>query len=83
MNPSPDQNTMEYKGYTATLEWEDDVEQWSGEVQDTWGTVIFQGDTIDDTYQAFRDALDSHLLACEQENEEPRLSNRGLVPQLV
>jgi len=83
MNKATDTKTMEYKGYTATVEWDDEAKQWCGEVLDIWGMVIFQGDTWEETYQAFKETLDSHIKVCEGDGEEPRMSNRELLAHTV
>jgi predicted HicB family RNase H-like nuclease len=68
--------TMEHRGYTASVEWDEECGCYSGTVLDTWGTVVFSGDTLEDVRDRFKGILDWYLEECERDGVEPRLSNR-------
>jgi len=68
--------TMEHKGYTATVEWDEESQCFSGEVIDTWGMVVFFDYTWEKAYEGFKAILDDYLRDCEKDGEEPRMSNR-------
>jgi len=76
MNQDTNSKTMEYKGYTAIVEWDEESKCYSGEVQDTWGMVVFHDYTWELAYQGFKNILDWYLENCEEDGEEPRMSNR-------
>jgi len=78
MNPVIIQAIMIYKNYTASIEWLEDEQSYRGKVKDTWGTITFSGNTLDEAYQMFVEVLDYYLEDCEKNGEEPRLSNREL-----
>jgi len=83
MSQSASQTIMEYRGYTANVKWDEESKCYSGKVMDTWGMVVFYDYTWEKAYQGFRDVLDQYLEHCEEDGEEPRLSNRELVAQSV
>jgi len=83
MIQNTDQTTMEHRGYTAIVKWDEESDCYAGEVMDTWGMVVFYDYTWEKAYQGFRDVLDQYLERCEEDGEEPRLSNRELVAHSV
>jgi predicted HicB family RNase H-like nuclease len=71
------QQTMEYRDYTAWVEWIEEEGLYSGEVLDTWGTIGFRGNTLEEACQAFRKILDWYLDECfPEERVRPRVSSR-------
>jgi len=80
-NTSP--MTMEHRGYTAIVTWNEEAGHYFGKVLDTWGTVIFYDYTWEKAYQGFKDVLDDYLKGCEEDGEEPRLSNREPMAKIV
>jgi predicted HicB family RNase H-like nuclease len=57
---------LNYKGYTGHIEFDDEAELFHGEVVDTKDVVTFQGRSVDEIVQAFRDSVDDYLDFCEQ-----------------
>jgi len=69
--------TMEYRGYTALVEWIEEEGRYSGEVMDTWGIIGFRGNTLEEAHQAFKKILDWYLDECfPEERVHPCASSR-------
>ena len=62
---------MEYKGYTGQVEFDAEAGLFHGEVLDTRDVITFQGTTVDDIQQAFRESVDDYLDFCSERNENP------------
>jgi len=62
---------MEYKGYIGKVEFDDAAEIFHGEVINTRDVITFQGTTVEEIKQAFRDSVDDYLDFCAQLNQEP------------
>ncbi len=62
---------MEYKGYTGQVEFDAEAGVFHGEVLDTRDVITFQGTTVDDIQEAFRESVDDYIDFCSERNEEP------------
>jgi predicted HicB family RNase H-like nuclease len=62
---------LEYKGYTGRVEFDPEAGLFHGEVLDTRDVITFQGTSVEDLQQAFRDSVDDYLDFCKERNEEP------------
>jgi len=62
---------MEYKGYIGKVEFDDDADIFHGEVINLRDVITFQGDSVEEIRQAFRDSVDDYLAFCAERNEEP------------
>ncbi|HVR98139.1 MAG TPA: type II toxin-antitoxin system HicB family antitoxin [Thermoanaerobaculia bacterium] len=62
---------LEYKGYVARVELDPDVGIIHGEVLDTRDVITFQGQSVDEVREAFRESVDDYLEFCAQRGEEP------------
>ena len=62
---------LEYKGYTGNVEFDAEAGLFHGEVLDTRDVITFQGTSVEDLQQAFRDSVDDYLDFCKERNEEP------------
>jgi len=74
MNELVLQTTMEHRGYTAQVEWDEDANCYSGEVLGAWGMVGFRGNTLDEAHQGLKEVLDWYLEDCEKKGIDPRQS---------
>ena len=63
---------MNYKGYTASVEYEPDDRVFHGRVNDISDVVTFEGTSVDELEAAFRNGVDQYVAFCEE---------RGRVPQ--
>jgi predicted HicB family RNase H-like nuclease len=62
---------MEYKGYTAKVEFDDEAEIFHGEVIGIKDVITFQGKTAKELKKAFRDSVDDYLSFCKERGEAP------------
>ncbi len=62
---------MTYKGYTAHIEFDDEAGFFHGEVIDTKDVITFQGTSVKELKNAFRDSVDDYLEFCKLRCEEP------------
>ena len=62
---------LNYKGYTGHIEFDDEAGLFHGEVLDTKDVVTFQGRSVDEIVQAFRDSVDDYLDFCAERGEKP------------
>ena len=62
---------LNYKGYTGHVEFDDQAGIFHGEVLDLRDVVTFQGKSVDELEQAFKDSVDDYLEFCQERNEEP------------
>jgi predicted HicB family RNase H-like nuclease len=64
--------TVEYEGYRAPFEWNDEDAMYCGNVEDTAGIICYEGKTIAQVCKFIREAIDSHLKICETRGMTPR-----------
>ena len=57
---------MKYKGYTGHVEYDDEAKIFHGEVLGIKDVVTFQGITVDEIEQAFKDSVDDYLAFCKE-----------------
>ena len=62
---------LNYKGYVGHAEFDDEAGLFHGEVVDLRDVVTFQGRSVEELEQAFRDSVDDYLEFCSQRGEEP------------
>jgi predicted HicB family RNase H-like nuclease len=62
---------MEYKGYTAKVEFDDEAEVFHGEVIGIKDVVTFQGKTAKELKKAFKESVDDYLSFCKERGEAP------------
>ena len=78
---------LEYKGYTGRVEFDDEAMLFHGEVIGLRDVVTFQGTSVEELEEAFRDSVDDYLEFCAERGEEPDKQFSGrfvlrLPPQL-
>ncbi len=56
---------------SGAVEFDDEAGVFHGEVLDTRDVITFQGTTVEEIEQAFRESLDDYLDFCAERNEEP------------
>ncbi len=62
---------MEYKGYIGHVEFDDEADILHGEVLLVRGIITFQGESIHEIRDAFRDSVDDYLEFCKKQNIAP------------
>jgi predicted HicB family RNase H-like nuclease len=61
---------MEYKGYFAKVEFDDDDNIFHGEIINLRDVITFEGETVKELKQAFQDSVDDYLDFCAERGEE-------------
>ena len=62
---------LKYKGYYGSVQYDDEAKIFHGEVINIRTVVTFQGTTVDEIEQAFRDSVDDYLDWCKERGKEP------------
>ena len=62
---------LEYRGYKGDVELDEVIGVFHGEVLDTRDVITFQGTSVDELEQAFRESVDDYLDFCKERGEEP------------
>jgi predicted HicB family RNase H-like nuclease len=62
---------MEYKGYLARVEFDDEANPFHGEVINIRDVIAFQGKSVGELRQAFEDSVEDYLAFCAERGEEP------------
>jgi predicted HicB family RNase H-like nuclease len=68
---------MEYKGYFARVEFDEDADLFHGEVLNLRDVITFEGETVEELRQAFYDSVDDYLEFCAEKGEEPEKPYSG------
>jgi predicted HicB family RNase H-like nuclease len=68
---------MEYKGYSAKVEFDSDANIFHGEVINLRDVITFEGETVKELKQAFQDSVDDYLDFCTQRGEAPEKPYSG------
>jgi predicted HicB family RNase H-like nuclease len=62
---------MKYKGYQGTVTYDDEAKVFHGEVIGLKDMITFQGVSVEDLEQAFKDSVDDYLEFCKKKNRSP------------
>jgi predicted HicB family RNase H-like nuclease len=62
---------MNYKGFEAVIEIDEDANILHGEVINTRDVITFQGKSVKDLKQAFKDSVEDYFAFCASRNEDP------------
>ena len=62
---------MKYKGYTGHVIFDDEAKIFHGEVLGIRDVVTFQGTSVPEIQQAFKDSVKDYLAFCKQRGEAP------------
>jgi predicted HicB family RNase H-like nuclease len=62
---------MEYKGYIGVVEVDEEAGVLHGEVINIRDVVTFEGQTLEELQQAFRDSVEDYLEFCAIRGEDP------------
>jgi predicted HicB family RNase H-like nuclease len=68
---------MNYKGYTATVEYEPDDRVFHGRVNDIADVVTFEGTSVDELEAAFHNAVEQYVAFCEEQGRTPQRPYSG------
>ena len=62
---------MEYSGYIGKVEIDEEAGIFHGEVINVRDVITFEGVTVEELQQAFRESVDDYLAFCAQRGESP------------
>ena len=62
---------MEYRGDRGVVVFDEEAGLLHGEVVDTRDVITFQGTSVSEVQQAFRDSVDEYLAICSERGREP------------
>jgi predicted HicB family RNase H-like nuclease len=68
---------MEYKGYQATVEYDDEADLFHGEVLNTRAVITFQGRSVDDLRRELAESVEDYLEWCAERGKEPEKPYSG------
>ncbi|MCP4579633.1 MAG: type II toxin-antitoxin system HicB family antitoxin [Deltaproteobacteria bacterium] len=68
---------MEYKGYFAKVEFDDEANIFHGEIINLRDVITFEGETVDELRKAFNDSIDDYLEFCAERGEDPEKPYSG------
>jgi predicted HicB family RNase H-like nuclease len=68
---------MDYKGYTATVEYDSEAKIFHGDVINTRDVITFQGTTVEEIERAFKESVDDYTTWCKEEGVEPEKPYSG------
>lgn len=68
---------MEYKGYQGEVEYDSQASVFHGELINIRDVVTFEGRSVDELEQAFRESVDDYLAFCAVRGEAPEKPYSG------
>lgn len=70
---------MNYKGYSARIEYSDEDECFVGHIAGIKDIVGFHGESVEEIRKAFIESVDGYLAACEEFGRQPQRPYSGRV----
>lgn len=70
-------NTLNYKGYTTSVEYDAEDSILYGKVDGIRSRILFDSSEADTIVEAFHQAVDDYLDACEENGVEPEKPYKG------
>ena len=68
---------MIYKGYTATVEFDEDEGIFFGKVVDLQDVITFQGKSVEELNTEFKISIDEYLAFCKEKKRDPEKPYSG------
>ncbi|CAN5256373.1 type II toxin-antitoxin system HicB family antitoxin [soil metagenome] len=62
---------LEHRGYRGHVEYDGEARLFHGEVAGLRDVVTFQGRSVEEIEESFRDSVDDYLEFCEERGEDP------------
>ena len=63
--------TETYRGYTGSIKYSEEEQVFFGKVLGLRSLISYEGDTIDELLENFREAVDDYLAVCEEVGISP------------
>jgi len=70
-------NMMEYRDYFGSVEYSNDDETFYGKVAFVRALISYEGETVKELKQAFRESVDDYLKLCRQQGKKPEQPFKG------
>ena len=70
-------NAMTYRGYTASVEYDDEDRIFVGRVIGIRDIISFHGASVDELEKAFHEVTDDYLAACKKLGQKPNKPYSG------
>jgi predicted HicB family RNase H-like nuclease len=70
---------LNYKGYEAIVEYDDEAKILHGEVLHLNDVITFQADCVDEIESAFHDSVDDYLVFCAANDRDPEKPYSGKI----
>lgn len=64
-------NNLEYKGYLGTVEFSADDKVFCGKIQGINDLILFEGESIPELENSFKESVDDYLDTCKKLGKEP------------
>ncbi len=68
---------MEYKGYFAKVEFDDEANIFHGEIINLRDVITFEGESVEELRKAFTDSVEDYLEFCAERGEAPEKPYSG------
>lgn len=68
---------LEYKGFAGSVHFSTEDDTFFGRIEGVIDLVTFEGRTVEELRQSFKQAVDDYLELCKQANKRPQKSYRG------
>jgi predicted HicB family RNase H-like nuclease len=68
---------MKYKGYTGQVEYDDEAKIFHGTVIGIRGAITFEGESVAELEEAFRDSVEDYLEWCAELGQQPEKPSSG------
>jgi len=69
------QETMDYKGYTAVWEWDEEGNGWAGDVPGMDEYFVLQAETLPEARKAMEELIEFYLENCRSAGRAPCQQN--------
>jgi len=68
---------MNYKGYIGNVVYDDEAKIFHGDIINTNDVITFQGTSVDEIEQAFKESIDDYINWCKEEGCSPEKPYSG------
>lgn len=68
---------LKYKGYTGYVVYDEEAHIFHGEVAALRAVITFQGTTVNEIEQAFKDSIDDYIEWCRKRGKQPEQTCSG------
>jgi predicted HicB family RNase H-like nuclease len=72
------ENAMEYKGYIGSVHYSSADEVFHGKIEFITDLVTFEGTSVPELKEAFREAVDDYVALCGEVGKSPEKSLKGV-----